>query len=126
MKEIFVRQERNGQRASGQSADTAKVEVNEDGTDGSIVAKAYLPTNFRGIGRKPGTMPPIKSIQEWIAMKRLNLNPWAVAMKIKNEGTLVFRDRRRGIDVQSIKEMYRAEFMKNIKQAIKERLKLKK
>lgn len=121
MKEIFVRQERNGQVASGVSRETASVEV-PSAREGWIRAKAYLPTNFRGIGRKPGTMPPIKSIQAWIAIKRLDLNAWAVAVNIKKKGTLVYRDKRRGIDVEGVKAKFYDEFKRDLVMAIRSRI----
>jgi len=42
-------------------------------------------------GRPPGGMPPVGSIQEWIEAKGLDLNPWAVAFKIRDFGTIKYR-----------------------------------
>lgn len=42
-------------------------------------------------GRRPGQRPPIQSIREWLAAKRLQLNPYAVANAIAAKGTRLFR-----------------------------------
>jgi hypothetical protein len=43
-------------------------------------------------GRKPGKMPPVNPIRKWIEDKGLKLNPYAVAKKIQEEGTLQYRN----------------------------------
>lgn len=121
MDEIFVRQERNGQRASGLSANTAKVVVKQNGREGYIKAQRYLPTNFRGIGRKPGPInrEGVKSIEQWLKIKHLEHLPlWAVIKSIEKKGTMVYRDNRRGIGIDGVKQKYRKEFLKNLRSSI--------
>ena len=50
------------------------------------------PTHVRYLrdGRGPGGVS-VQAIREWIAAKRLPLNPYAVAAKISAEGTRLFR-----------------------------------
>jgi hypothetical protein len=115
--EIFVRQRANGQQASGYSEQNTTVVVKSP-TYGYIDSPLYLATNFKGIGRKPGTMPPIKSIKEWIELRGLRLNPWAVAMNIKKRGTVIYRDRRKGIDFNQIQQKYMDEFLNNLAKSL--------
>ena len=122
--EIFRRQRALGIRASGFSDENTKVVVNNK-SGGYLNAPLYLYTNFKGIGRKPGTMPPIKSIQEWIKQRALKLNAWAVAMSIKKKGTRIFYDRRRGIDFISIQQKYMDEFLSNIASVYVDKIKVK-
>lgn len=114
--EIFVEQKRLGMQASGFSEANTKPVVKK--SEGYIKAPAYLFTNFKGIGRKPGTMPPVKDILAWIKIKHLDLNAWAVAKTIQKKGTRVYYNRRRGIDLKAIKNMFKSEFKKNIKAAL--------
>lgn len=41
-------------------------------------------------GRRPGQRPPIDAIREWLAAKRLQLNPYAVANAIAKRGTRLY------------------------------------
>lgn len=121
MDEIFVRQERNGIVASGFSKANTKVEETKSGA--SIVGPLYLRTNFKGIGRKPGTMPPVKSIEAWLKTKGLtHLSAWGVAMNIKKNGTRIYWDKRRGIDVAQIMEKFKKEFLDNLARSYKQNL----
>ena len=115
--ELFERQRRNGQRASGFSDENTKVVVPSK-ENGYIKGPKYLATNFKGIGRRPGTMPPIQSIEAWIQIKGLKLNPWAVAMNIKKKGTVIFRDKRKGIDFKQPQQKHMDELMENIRKSI--------
>lgn len=118
MDEIFVRQERNGMVASGYSKANTKVEETKKGA--ALSGPLYLRTNFKGIGRKPGTMPPVKSIEAWLKMKNLeHLSAWAVAMNIKKNGTRIYWDKRRGIDVQQILGKFKKEFLDNLAKSYK-------
>lgn len=122
--EIFKRQANLGMRVTGFSDRNTTVVVNNKG-GGYLKAPLYLYTNFKGIGRKPGTMPPIKSIQEWIKLRGLKLNAWAVAMSIKKKGTRVFYDKRRGIDFKSIQQKFMEEFLSNIASVYADQIKIK-
>jgi hypothetical protein len=63
---------------------------------------------FLEYGRKPGTFPPVDVIQEWVERK-LNVGPeeskgvaFVIARKIANEGTNIFRDKAKGLQVELI------------------------
>ena len=119
MNEIFVRQENLGIKASGYSAKETKVVVKKN--SGAIEGPLYLNTNFKGIGRKPGPInrKGIKSISEW--MKRRHIDKkylWPIVKTIEIKGTRIYYDRRRGIDLKSIVEKFREEFMKNYAEAL--------
>lgn len=85
--------ERRGKVATGGTLNSLATQV--VGTDQGGVA--YLTGEeqwkFVGNGRGPGGMPPIARIEEWIRVKGLDLNPYAVARTMATFGSL---DHRRG------------------------------
>ena len=61
---------------------------------------------FLEFGRRPGTMPPVDVIEEWV-LRKLNVAPeesrsvaFAIATKIKNEGTDILTDRAKGLQIE--------------------------
>lgn len=71
---------------------------------GFVVGTLTGPSHWRyvGNGRGPGRMPPVNSIEAWIASKGLNLSAWAVAKRIAKEGSRDFRLKRTNIFNDSI------------------------
>lgn len=67
---------------------TGEWESNIEARGNEIWGRAY--TEQLVNGREPGTMPPVQAIQKWALAKfgngDINL-AWAIATKIKNEGT---------------------------------------
>ena len=55
----------------------------------ALTGPGYLRTLRNG--RRPGQRPPIEAIRAWLAAKRLQLNPYAVAANIAKRGTRLFR-----------------------------------
>lgn len=59
-------------------------------------------------GRPPGTMPPVEAIQKWAAVK-LGISDisvaWAIATKIKNEGTTWYPEGSDLLEVLSTQEV---------------------
>jgi hypothetical protein len=78
--------EASGQRATGRTI-AALREV-----AGPEYAALVGPGHLKALrdGRRPGQRPPIEAIKEWLAAKRLDLNPWAVANSIASKGTRLF------------------------------------
>jgi hypothetical protein len=59
-------------------------------------------------GRPPGTMPPVESIQKWAAVKLGTSDisvAWAIATKIKNEGTTWYPEGSDLLEVLSTQEV---------------------
>jgi copper chaperone CopZ len=75
-------------KVTGRTRESVKVE-NLTETTGEITVPWRLFT-FQD-GRKPGTMPPISEIQKWLDAKGLDISPWAVAIKMRNEGNTLWR-----------------------------------
>jgi hypothetical protein len=109
--------------ASGQSAAESYVEVKADGSEGSLFMPLYIRTNFKGIGRKPGEMPPIKAIEDWIKIKGIDRNPWAVAKNIAKFGNAVWQGKREGIDFKSIERKHIKQFKEDSARALKDEVK---
>lgn len=102
--------------ASGKSIQSLTVTANEDGT-GKLTGDESL--YYQIHGRAPGNMPPINKMIEWIAVKRLQISPWAVAMKIKKHGTAIFRGERKGLNIKVAMDKDRPEFLKDMTAAVK-------
>lgn len=108
--EIIAQQQNRGLRASGASADSLRHTATE--TEGEIVGSGYFVQQIKG--RRPGTLPPVSAIQDWIKAKGLDLNPWAVAVNMKKKGTTIFRGERQGLDIGSAVEKHRQEFVDSL------------
>lgn len=79
-------------QASDQRA-TGKTIAALRSTSGPEYAALLGPSHLKALrdGRRPGQRPPIEAIREWLAAKRLQLNPYAVANSIAQRGTQLFR-----------------------------------
>ena len=88
--------DREKMRASGRTRETFTVLMEKD--KGTLFGPAHIRQLEQG--RRPGNMPPVSSILEWIRNKGISTeNPtslaWAIATKIKNEGTRRWRGEQR-------------------------------
>lgn len=73
--------------ASGRLRKNLEIKRTENGFKVLILRYAY----YLIIGRKPGKLPPIDVIKQWIQDKGLSLNPWAVAAMMKKKGSTIFQ-----------------------------------
>ena len=93
-------------RASGKFERELRKEATE--TEGTIYASGHARQMING--RRPGSLPPVQAIEDWIQAKGLDLNPWAVAKSIAKKGTTIFRGRQ-GLDVSEAVGKYSDAFM---------------
>lgn len=61
--------ERNGKRASGGLVDSVEAQVSVNGSVFQLTIYAAEYWKWIEAGRKPGTMPPISAIEQWINVK---------------------------------------------------------
>lgn len=94
-------------KASGKFERELREEATE--TEGTIFASGHARQMING--RKPGSLPPVQAIEDWIQAKGLDLNPWAVAKSIAKKGTTIFRGRQ-GLDVSEAVGKHSEEFMR--------------
>jgi hypothetical protein len=111
---IIKQQQYRGLYNTGATSDTLRI-VRLSDTKQTLVGAGH----FRQLveGRRPGTMPPVDVIREWIESKGLRLNPWAVAVKMMKEGSAIFRGERRGIDIGAEVEEHKEAFYKKLAEA---------
>lgn len=78
--------EASGQRATGKTIAALREVASPE------YAALVGPGHLKALrdGRRPGQRPPIAAIIEWLAAKRLDLNPYAVAANIAKRGTRLF------------------------------------
>lgn len=74
-------------------------------TGNVLIIEGLARVLFLEFGRKPGQMPPIEPIQKWVERK-LGVDPeeskgvaFAIAKKIAKEGTDIFTDRAKGLQI---------------------------
>ena len=82
---------------TGKTAQSIEVVAEEN--EGSILAAKYIGVLVDG--RKPGTMPPVRSILEYVKSKSLlskigwngteSSLAWAISIKMKREGNTLYR-----------------------------------
>lgn len=122
-------QKAKGIRASGYSADTQRVEATETG--GALYGADYF--YFQSYGRKPGGMPPVERIIQWLKDKTsLSISEergpgitglaWAIAVKIAKKGTDIYQGKRPGLSIEDRMAEFKKELVNNIAQAEKEKL----
>ncbi len=63
-------------------------------------------------GRGPGKFPPVKVTEDWVATKPVDINPFLVGRKIAREGTEIYKDNSKGIQLDKKRE----ELQKTIKE----------
>jgi hypothetical protein len=100
--------------ASGVTAESLGYEVSGD--SGQLNGS----TNFYWLeyGRGPGKMPPIQSMEDWIRVRGFSdYDPWAVAKSIAANGTLIYRDKTKGVSIGAIATKYIPALLKNITQS---------
>lgn len=114
MVDIKLTQMDKGIIASGRSAASLKVVVTEgqNFTAAGLTGEGYF--HFQDQGRKPGALPNVQAIEEWIKVKGLDLNPWAVAKSIAKKGTVIFRDRNKGLQLDKIVMANKAFFLEEL------------
>lgn len=96
---IIANMDAAGQRASGRTAESLRVEVTQMGTQltGTLYGRAFfgaLETGSRP-WRNQYKRPPrwfVEILGEWIRAKGLTLSEWAVAYKLMREGSKLYRD----------------------------------
>lgn len=85
--DIIDTMEANDQRATGKTIARLRTLITPQ--LGQLVGPHHL--RYLRDGRGPGGVS-VSAIREWIAAKRLPLNPYAVAARISQLGTLLFRN----------------------------------
>lgn len=83
----------------------------------SLIIEGIARVLFLEFGRSGGTMPPIDKLQGWVERK-LGVAPeesrsvaFAVAKKIEKEGTNIFTDRSKGLQIEITLEMINKKFL---------------
>ena len=103
------------QVATGETSDSLSYKVEE--SNGLISISIFGARHIGALeeGRRPGGLPPIWKIQRWIQAKGLSLNAYAVAKKMAEEGSLLFRE---GGDSGTLSTVLTPERAKEISEAI--------
>ena len=94
-KDLIKKYDELGMRASGDWARSNEVTTTKNSA--TLLANDY--TDQLVFGRRPGKLPPVKNIEQWIIDKRLDFSwannitsaAWAIAKTIQNEGTSYFK-----------------------------------
>lgn len=102
-------------RASGKSADTMRITVTKSG--GKLYGLAYI--YYQKYGRRPGQMPPIDDIIQWIRDKRtFNVDEkgikglaFAIAKTIAKKGTQIFQRVKPALNIDDKMPEYRKELV---------------
>ena len=92
-------------------------------------------------GRAPGKFPPVQAIREWVQSKlgvseaEANSVAYLVGRKIANEGTAIFKDKKKGLQIEDkvinlrvklkeeIPKYAKADVLNTLRKFTKERLK---
>jgi hypothetical protein len=117
IKDIREDQELKHILASGHSSESLKDQMHSDG--GEILGSDYF--YFQIHGRRPGKLPPIQPILDWIIAKGINPDgiskkslAFLIARKIANEGTDIFQGARPALALSVIVEEHAAKVAQEI------------
>jgi len=96
--------------ASGRSLKSYEVVITKNTVE--LFWASYLHFSLEGIGRQPGKQPPLNAIVQWLIDKKIKPEgkttlrglAYIIARKMGEEGNLVFRGARSGIDLDDILE----------------------
>jgi hypothetical protein len=87
--ELIAYLDSNNRNASGKSK--ASIQVNASPNGVQLVGSSYIYNVFAG--RKPGKMPPISAIIDWLNARGLpRAMAWPVAMNIAKAGTKLYQE----------------------------------
>ena len=94
-KDLISKYDELGMRASGAWAKSHEITVKNN----TATLKANDYTDQLQFGRRPGSLPPVQSIEEWIKEKQVDFSwarnitaaAWAIAKSIQFKGTKYFQ-----------------------------------
>lgn len=78
--------------ASGSTSRSLKSEVTKKGNNTTLLIDAVRHFTVLEKGRKPGKMPRIGKIEQWIKDRGLPYSAWGVAKNIAKKGTKLFQE----------------------------------
>lgn len=65
--------------------------VQYDFIDNAIEVSCFSYVHYLLYGRRPGGIPPVNKIEDWIKVKGFQANPYAVAISIAENGTSIWQ-----------------------------------
>ena len=80
-----------------EAANSLRIDVDEQRERVRSLGVFYI--YFLDVGRKPGKFPPVDVIEEWARTKPVEANPYLVARKIAREGTEIYKNRSKGLEL---------------------------
>lgn len=103
-----------GLNTTGKAKDSLRIEVKEtlNKVNGKSIGVDYL--EVLNTGRGPGKFPPIDAIKKWTENKPVDVVPFLVGRKIALEGTEIFKDNAKGIQLTILVARAEKELVKNI------------
>ena len=93
------------------STGTASRSLNTKATDTKLEIKGLRYIGALDKGRSPGRFPPVDAIRDWVSQKlgisgnENNSIAYLIGRKIANEGTSIYQDKSKGIELESIVDM---------------------
>jgi hypothetical protein len=92
------------------ASNSLRVVVNEK--ENSVQSRGVFYLEYLNRGRPPGKFPPPDVIKDWVITKPVDINPFLVGRKIAREGTEIFKNRSKGIEVDKKSQ----ELLKELKE----------
>lgn len=116
-------------KATGKTIKSLRTEVTVSGKNvkGTLFGSGV--TNILKTGRKPGAMPPVSAILEWVRAKRIANSAnersvsWAIAKSIAKKGTLIYRGQAPALDVEESIERLQDKALEELNGLIKKQIK---
>ncbi len=109
----------------------ASASLNYNSTDTKLEIRGERYIGALDKGRRPGKFPPVQVIRDWVAQKlgiggaENNSIAYLIGRKIAREGTTIYQDNSRGIELESVKEIGIRKIKQNISDMILKDIKSK-
>lgn len=84
---------------TGEASNSLRIEVNKSRNSVILYGVDYLEALNRGRG--PGRFPPVDIIEEWTQQKPVDIPAFLIGRKIAREGTEIFKDNSKGIQLEN-------------------------
>ena len=94
---------------SGEASNSIRIESTKNSVTSLGVDYLYYLDQGRGAGK----FPPVDEIVKWVATKAVSISPYLVGRKIAREGTEIFKDKSRGIQLDQKRKILLDEINQN-------------
>lgn len=108
---------RKGIDTTGRASSSLRINVDEQKNSFQSIGVDYIEALDKGRG--PGKFPPPDVIRQWVVNKPVTINPFIVGRKIAREGTEIFKDNSKGLQIDDKIEVLTGRIKERVPKGLK-------